>query len=260
MARRSFAFAAFAAAPVLVALAATPAHAHFVLKDPPAYTEQDGLGSPQKSPPCGQADDPMHPPVFTNAVTTYQAGSTIDITVDEIIPHPGHYRVLLAPNPEALPADPVVTPDSDSACGSIEITQNPSLPLLADGELVHTNAFGSPQTMHVTLPAGMTCDHCTLQVVEFMSHHPVIPPGGCYYHHCATVNVTAGPVPDAGPNDADASVGGAGADAAPAGGADDDGGCGCRVGARTSSTTDAGAAFAGLAFVGLLVARRRRRS
>jgi hypothetical protein len=255
MARRSFAFAAFAAAPVLVALAAAPAYAHFVLKTPPAKYEQDLGGGPQKSPPCGQADDPMHPPVPTNAVTTLQAGSTIDITIDEIITHPGHYRVLLAPNPESLPADPPVTAGT-MACGSTVITQNPTLPLLADGLLVHTSAFGSPQTMHVTLPAGMTCNNCTLQVVEFMSQHPETPPGGCFYHHCATVNVTAGPVPDAGPNDPDAAPGTGGGVDAGHGSNSDSGGCAIATG-RANGT---GAAFAGAALLGLLVWRRRRRA
>jgi hypothetical protein len=255
MARRSFAFAAFAAAPLFVALAATPAYAHFVLKQPPAYSEQDFLGSPQKSAPCGQAD-PGTPLVPTNEVTTYQAGSTIDLKFNETVFHPGHYRVLLAPNPEALPADPPVTADADSACGSTVITQNPTPPLLADGLLVHTNSFSGDQTMQVTLPAGMTCDHCTLQVVEFMSNHPLNNPGGCFYHHCATVNVTAGPVPDAGPNDPDAAPAG-GPDAGSTTGGNSDGG-GCAVG--TSRSNGAGAAFAGAALLGLLVWRSRRRA
>jgi MYXO-CTERM domain-containing protein len=260
MARRSFALAACAAAPILVALAATPAHAHFVLKQPPAYSEQDFGGGPQKSAPCGQAD-PGQTLVLTNDVTTFQAGSTIDITFDEMLFHPGHYRVLLAPTPEALPADPPVTADSDSACGSTVITQNPTLPLLADGLLVHDTMFNGTQTMHVTLPAGMTCTNCTLQVVEFMSHHPLNNPGGCFYHHCATVNVTAGPVPDAGPNDADAAPGtGTGADAGHGTGGNNNDGGGCAIGTGRASN-GAGAAFAGLALLGLiaLAARRRRR-
>jgi hypothetical protein len=253
MARRSFALAACAAAPVLVALAAAPAHAHFVLKEPAAYSEQGTFGDPQKAPPCGdgQAGSPV---TLTNAVTTFQAGSTIDITIDETVTHPGHYRVLLAPDPESLPADPVVTPASDSDCGSTTIETNPILPLLADGQLVHTSAFSGPQTMHVQLPAGMTCTNCTLQVVEFMSAHPALPPGGCFYHHCATVNVTSGPVPDAGPS------GGGDADAAPTGGGGDGGGGGCAIAPGHSNGAGAGAAFFGLALLGLLATRRRRRS
>jgi uncharacterized protein (TIGR03382 family) len=47
----------------------------------------------------------------------------------------------------------------------------------------------------VTLPADKTCTNCTLQVLEFMSNHGLNMPGGCYYHHCATINIVA---PDGG--------------------------------------------------------------
>lgn len=255
MTRRSFALAASAlAAPVLVALAATPASAHFVLQSPAAYSQQDGSGSPQKSPPCGDGNGSTIVP--TNAVTTFQAGSTIDITIDEKIPHPGHYRVSLAPTPAGLPEDPPVTAVMSDPCGSTVIEQNPALPILADGELVHTNAFNGPQTMHVKLPDGMTCDHCTLQVIEFMSNHPVIPPGGCFYHHCATVNITSGPVPDAGPNDPDASPGSG--DGGVNNPANDDGGCGCQVGGRSSSSPAAAILFGSLVGLVALAGRRRR--
>jgi hypothetical protein len=49
----------------------------------------------------------------------------------------------------------------------------------------------------VQLPAGMLCDHCVLQVIEFMSEHPLNNPGGCFYHHCATVTISDH-APDAG--------------------------------------------------------------
>ncbi len=257
MTRRSFAlFASVVAAPVLIALTAGAASAHFVLQAPAAYSEQNFAGSPQKSAPCGQ-DDPMDPVVPTNAVTTFQAGSTIDITIDEIITHPGHYRVSLAPSLEALPVDPPVTPGTNVDCGATTIDANPVLPVLADGELVHTSAFNGPQTMHVKLPDGMTCDHCVLQVAEFMSNHDFNNPGGCFYHHCATVSVTSGPVPDAGPNDPDASPGsGDGGVSNPAN--DGDGGCGCHIGGHSSSSSSA-ILFGSLFCLVVLAARRRRR-
>jgi MYXO-CTERM domain-containing protein len=255
MTRRSFAFVASAlAAPALIALTAGPASAHFVLQAPAAYSQQDLLGSPQKSAPCGQDDDPNNPPTLTNAVTTFQAGSTIDITINETVTHPGHYRVSLAPSLEALPEDPTVTPGS-TPCGSTVIEQNPVLPLLADGELVHTSGFNGAQTMHVKLPDGMTCDHCTLQVTEFMSNHGLNNPGGCFYHHCATVSVTSGPVPDAGPNDPDASP--ASGDGGVSNPANDDGGCGCQVGGR-SHTSSAALLFGSLFGLVALAMRRRR--
>ena len=256
---------AIAASALLGALISTPAYAHFVLKTPKSYSEQDFLGDPQKSQPCGQAD-PGGAVVPTGMVTTLEAGSTVDIEIDETIFHPGHYRVSLAMNQAALPNDPPVTAGS-SACGSTIIEAHPTMPLLADGLLKHTNAFSAPQTMHVQLPPGVTCDHCTLQITEFMSNHPLNNPGGCYYHHCATVSIVpAGSAPDAGPATGPDAAPGPGPDAAPGpgpvaagGGVTDPGasGCGCRVPSRRSSSS--GVLLGGVV-LGLLALRRRRRS
>ena len=96
--------------------------------------------------------------------------------------------------PQDLPAEPVVTADT-TACGSVPIEASPTFPVLADGQLVHTAAFGGKKSFQVTLPSNVTCTNCTLQVLEFMSNHPLNNPGGCFYHHCAVINVVA---PDAG--------------------------------------------------------------
>jgi uncharacterized protein (TIGR03382 family) len=175
---------------VLAGLAAAPpARAHFNLVKPASWANQDSDGDPQKSPPCGNEFA-----VETGIVNEYKVGDTIDITIRETIPHPGHYRVSLARDQASLPDDPdseVVPGPTD--CGSLAIKTNPTLPLLADGLLVHTRAFSGPQTMKVTLPAGMLCDHCVLQIVEFMSDHGA----PCFYHHCANIKITA-TGPDAG--------------------------------------------------------------
>lgn len=179
---RVITFAALAAA----ALAAGPARAHFILQSPKAMTEQNQLGDPQKAPPCGDNGNA----VPTGEVTAFKGGDTVTITIDETIFHPGHYRVAIAVNdPSELPEPPPVTP-ADTACGSAPIDDAPSFPVLADGVLVHTDPFGGPQSFDVTLPADLDCDHCTLQVIQFMSNHGLNNPGGCYYHHCATISVT----------------------------------------------------------------------
>ena len=89
-----------------------------------------------------------------------------------------------------------------------------------------------------------------------MSDHILNTPGGCFYHHCATVTVTSGPVPDAGPNDPDANPGSG--DGGVSNPADDDGGCGCQVGAR-SHTSSAALLLGSLFGLVALAARRRRR-
>jgi hypothetical protein len=173
-------------------LVSTQARAHFVLKAPASYQDQNFLGDPQKDAPCGGRG------TATGKITTYKPGDTVTITVDETIFHPGHYRIALAQNNESeLPANPKVTPGA-SQCGSVPIDNNPTFPILADGLLPHTAKFGSPQTVTVKLPTNITCTKCTLQIVEFMSSHAA----PCFYHHCAqiAISATGGPV-DAGAAD-----------------------------------------------------------
>jgi hypothetical protein len=170
-------------------------------------------------------------------------GSQLAITIDEKITHPGHYRAELAQDLASLPADPAVTPGA-TACGSTVIEDPPVLPMLADGQLVHTASFGGkPQTFMVTLP-NTPCNNCVLQVVEFMSDHPLNPQGGCFYHHCAMVNIVA--------NAPDAAVV-AGADAGGMNPQDAVGGC-CSTGSSL-----AGNGVAILIVGGVLLLRRRRR-
>jgi hypothetical protein len=52
--------------------------------------------------------------------------------------------------------------------------------------------------VQVTLPPNVTCDHCTLQVIQFMSDHGLNNPGGCFYHHCADISIKAGTTPATG--------------------------------------------------------------
>jgi len=79
-----------------------------------------------------------------------------------------------------------VVTEGDSDCGSAAIMNPPVFPVLADGMLVHTSAFGEPQTFEVTLPDDVECESCTLQVLEFMSDHGA----PCFYHHCATISIS----------------------------------------------------------------------
>ena len=172
---------------------------------------QDALGGPQKSSPCGESDatqgsDDSTP---TNIVVGLKAGGTVTVSITEVITHPGHYRVALAKDMASLPPEPTVTPGAGFACGSVPVESNPQFPVLADGLFTHTSSFnGAAQTAQVQLPPGMTCTNCVLQVIEFMGDHGLNTPGGCFYHHCSKVNITADG-PDAGvPPGDDAGTGG----------------------------------------------------
>jgi hypothetical protein len=171
------------------------ADAHFVLQSPASWRIQDGLGGPQKTGPCGNEAGGAE----TGVVTAYAPGETITITFDEVIYHPGHYRVALAVNDRSeLPEHPPVTPDGSDPCGSVPIAETPVFPVLADGALVHTAPFSESQSIRVTLPSDVTCTKCTLQVLEFMSNHGQ----PCFYYHCADISIQerAG-VPCAGDGD-----------------------------------------------------------
>ncbi len=225
------------------------AQAHFALTAPPSFAEQDSLGLPQKSAPCGQAD-PATPMVPTNVVTSFHTGDTITVTIDEKIFHPGHYRVALATDQAGLPADPAVTAGA-TPCDVAAIQDSTTPGVLVDNMLPHTVAFGAPQSFQVQLPAGMTCDNCTLQVIEFMSNHGLNNPGGCFYHHCAQISIVpdSTPLPDAGT--------GGGNGATPDAGTGDGGGK-VNGGCATTGTDLGGLAVLGIA-LGALVSRRRRR-
>jgi MYXO-CTERM domain-containing protein len=249
-----------------IGFTAATAKAHFRLDAPAATHEQSAQGSPQKDPPCGGGVTP------TNAVTAYQSGSTITITIEETIFHPGHYRIAIADDPSNLPAEPPVTA-GNTDCGSVPIEDPPTFPVLADGVLVHTQPFDGPQTFTVELPSDYTCDDCTLQILEFMSDHGA----PCFYYHCATVTVQSDPVgttvgattggvtsttgsgsPSSGPTST-SSGSGAGGEGGGGSGLDDgdDDGCGCRA---PGSETDAGSTWALLALgAGALALGRRRR-
>jgi hypothetical protein len=160
------------------------AGAHFVLESPASWSTQDVLGSPQKIPPCGSSGAEA-----TGEVTALQAGQTITVTVNETVFHPGHYRIALAVHDRSeLPPEPEVTPGS-TPCGSVEIQNPPVFPVLADGVFAHTQPFSGPQSIQITLPEGVTCDHCTLQIIEFMGEHGLNNPGGCFYHHCSDLSI-----------------------------------------------------------------------
>ncbi|MBV8756545.1 MAG: lytic polysaccharide monooxygenase [Deltaproteobacteria bacterium] len=221
-------------------VAAAPAYAHFKLVSPASRSAQDALGGPQKSSPCGESDATQgaNDSTPTNTIVQLKAGGTVTVSINETITHPGHYRVALAQDMASLPPEPTVSPGTGFACGSAPVDAHPQLPVLADGLFTHTSSFnGHVQTAQVQLPAGMTCNNCVLQVIEFMSDHGLNNPGGCFYHHCSIVNITADG-PDAGVSSGD--------DAGTTGGTHHGG---CDVGAPSSAL---------LVLVGALLLRRRR--
>lgn len=179
------------------AFAPSLAQAHFILQAPNALSTQPGgyntspYGGAQKSAPCGQDDVGF---ATTGAVNNFTAGQTITLTILETVPHPGNYRVAIAQNMAGLPADPTVTAMGGDQCAvRAPVQANPTLPVIADGLFQHSATFGNnPQTTQIKLPDGFTCSNCILQVIEYMGQHGA----PCFYHHCATVNITSNATAD----------------------------------------------------------------
>jgi hypothetical protein len=176
-----------------VALSAPVVNAHFKLLEPASWLVEDDKGDPQKLAPCGGTLG--NPGMPTGATTAVTGGQKLKIVVEETVFHPGHYRIALARKRNLLPADPAVTmhdtergPRSQSAA----IAANPQPPLLADGLWPHTEKPTAKWETEITVP-NITCDGCTLQVIEFMAEHPGVREGGFSYHHCAVLDITADP-------------------------------------------------------------------
>ena len=169
---------------------------HFRLLEPASWLVEDQRGDPQKAGPCGGSNTNWGQESF--AVTEVRGGQLLHLALQETIYHPGHYRVALAINsPTELPLDPV-TVTREGERGPISVSaeiQDPAVPpVLADGLFVHNERPASPQTYEtdIRIP-NVDCDHCVMQVVQFMAEHAFNNPGGYSYHHCAILRVTADP-------------------------------------------------------------------
>ena len=168
--------------------------AHFKLLEPASWLVEDNRGDPQKLGPCGGTSANAGTP--TGIVGAATGGSKLHIKLQETIYHPGFYRVALAvKSREELPPDPVaVTRDTEKGPWSISgaIQSAPQRPVLADGLFLHKARPTDPNETDVELP-NISCEKCTLQIVQFMEEHGFNKDGGYTYHHCADLKITADP-------------------------------------------------------------------
>lgn len=171
------------------------AAAHFKLLEPQSWVVENSVGNPQKPGPCGgeDGDAGLSP---THAITKVTGGQPLHIKVQEMVFHPGHYRIALAVNSrKELPEDPsVLTRDTPNGPRSVSAKiDNPvTIPVLADGLWPHTTRPTEPLETDVLLP-NINCPACILQIVEFMAEHAYNQPGCYSYHHCAVLNITSDP-------------------------------------------------------------------
>jgi hypothetical protein len=195
------------AAAVMVTVLPAATNAHFKLLTPTSWISSNDLGDPQKVGPCGGDPTGQNEKLLTNAITKVIGGSKLHLKIQETIFHSGHYRVALAVNSRnELPPDPyTVEKWNDRGLYSVwgQIQSPPQIPVLADGLFQHYNKPGEPASAKPKTPLppwetdielpNITCEKCTLQVIQFMADHIYNQPGGYAYHHCADLQITADP-------------------------------------------------------------------
>lgn len=171
------------------------APAHFVLMEPKSWLVENQLGDPQKAGPCGGTT--ANPGTPTGAITELTGGGTLHVHVKETIYHPGFYRIALAVlDRSELPPDPEDT-TREGPRGPISVSgkweQNPKPPVLLDGLWMHHERKPAQEWETDVKVPNINCDHCTVQIIQFMEEHGVNSDGRFTYHHCADVKITANP-------------------------------------------------------------------
>lgn len=201
-------------AALTVLLSSAQAAAHIDLLEPEARAHgtaargdtQIDENSSLKSGPCGQVASGR-----TSRVATYEPGQTITVHVREENAHVSYLRVALALDGESFPlrSEVPAAPETQEEASAAEAALGDFGLLAVVRESNDTPGF--VHEIEVTLPE-VTCQRCTLQVLQFMYDDPAAP----YYFQCADlVLAEASAVPDAGPavpgatSDSSGSAGGA---------------------------------------------------
>lgn len=214
-----------------VALPAT-ASAHVNLTYPPARSNQ------QFSTPCGEAGS-----VRGTNVTTLTPGATITVTWDEVIQHPGHYRIAFDVDGQDFTNPPDYTTDTSATSPNLIVD------LIAD---TNTQSY----MRQITLP-NVTCTNCTLQLIQMNTDKPPYDSGASsddLHFQCADISLVAA-ASDAGVSDAPGNSGSGGGGSSDAG----TGEAFANPYANRGCSTSPGASVAVALFLLSLLSRRRRR-
>jgi len=153
--------------PVFAALCclvvAAPAAAHIQLISPVARNTE------QKTGPCGLAADQD---MKGAPVVTYTGGETITVSWEETVNHPSHYRVSLDLDGQDDFVDPAAMDEyySNDAVLLDEIADK----------------AGGVYEVEVELP-DVSCETCTLQVIQVMYDKPPFADGNDMYYQCADI-------------------------------------------------------------------------
>jgi len=167
-----------------LALAGLPARAHVRLVSPVSR-----YGDEMKSAPCGRVAGPR-----TSLVTTLRPGQTIEVVFDEIIGHPGYYRIAFDPGGD----DDLGAPVWDGvSLGNPTFANPPNVRVLADHIPDAPGGVDTHGVVSVQLP-DVECDSCTLQLIQVMTDKPPYDGGDDFYYQCADL-VLSRTLPVGGP-------------------------------------------------------------
>jgi MYXO-CTERM domain-containing protein len=214
------------------AFLASSAAAHIELVEPLPRYELPA----NKSCPCGDGDsnrtcmvtaEESTDPNRSTAVTTFEAGQTITVVADEYIDHAGRMRVAFDPEGADL--------------ADFNEPENILMDVADPSEAGLSMANPRKWEFQVQLP-NMTCDNCTLQVIQVMNNNtttPVMDPAPfSTYYTCADIRLVA-----AGTLDDEGEGSGGSANAGEAGGP----GAGGAAGSGGAAAGSAGRATGGAA-------------
>ena len=162
---------------------AGPAAAHVRLESPPSR-----YGDEMKAGPCGRLGG-----LRTTGVTTVRPGQVLTVVFDEIIDHPGYFRIAFDPIGDADLAPPV--------WNGAAFVNPPSVLVLAD------HIANPPGLTHGAVPVKLPdidCDACTLQLIQVMTDKPPFDGLDDFYYQCADLRLSAtaplgGPPPTSAP-------------------------------------------------------------
>lgn len=232
---------------VVVGMTASAA-AHIHLTFPKSRT--DLTTGDQKQQHCGvpgyvRANNPTR-------ISTFAPGSTITVTWDETIQHPGYFRIALQPNGEVFPIPP-----AGAGAGGFPTEDRTGMTDAPTGTLILADAIPDGRvSMPITLPT-TECANCTLQFIQVMTDnvpYTIDVNSDDIYFNCADIVIQAGATnPDPmDPGTGSGSGSGSGSDTDPG-----DPGDGGTVEGGCSTTSNASGL--GLGFALLVGLRRRRR-
>lgn len=149
-------------------LASAAAHAHIRLDFPKGrYNNDPQQAIKQKDGPCGVVNDSRT--TDASLITKFAPGETITVEWTETINHSGHFRIAFVEKGQDFP-EPTFEPAEKGGA------------ILADGIADEKAMNGAKHSFEVTLP-NVTCDACTLQLIQVMKESPNDP----YYFQCADI-------------------------------------------------------------------------